>query len=735
MTTPLAPAGLAAPEHVTGTIEHVTFHNEETGFCVLKVKVRGRRDLATVVGIAPGPEVGEWVDAAGKWVVDPQYGQQLRAAELRTTRPSTALGIEKYLASKAIRGIGPHLAHELVMAFGTKVFKVIEKQPERLLEVPGVGQARQEMITAAWREQQAVREIMVFLHSHNVSGTRAFKIYKTYGEEAIEKVQRDPYALARDIRGIGFIIADTIAASVGIDRQSELRARAGLAYVLQQLTEDGHCAFPAEGLLDKAVAMLEIPRPIVEAALAHEIAARRLVRREQEDGQPLIYLAALDACERSLAAQLAFLARGHHPCPPIDLAKALTWVERASGLTLATAQREALALATRRKVLVITGGPGVGKTTLVNSIVKIFLAKKLRVLLCAPTGRAAKRLAESTGQEAKTIHRLLEVDPTSGDFRRNVSAPLEGQVLVVDETSMLDLPLAHHLLQAVPPKAAVILIGDVDQLPSVGPGCVLRDIISSGVIPVCRLSEVFRQAAQSAIIINAHRVNRGVLPAAPTSKAETAPGTDFFLVEAEEPARAAELILELVQHAIPRRFGFHPLADIQVLTPMHRGELGARNLNLMLQAALNPAGAEIERFGWTFRVGDKVMQMENDYKKEVFNGDVGRIVALDSAARELTVRFEEREVVYAFDELEELSLAYATTIHKAQGSEFPAVVAPVHPQHTIMLQRNLLYTAITRGRKLVVLVGTRRALAIAVHRAEASTRITTLAERLRAAAQ
>jgi len=719
-------------DHVTGVIERVTFHSEESGFSVLRVRVRGRAAPVTVVGTAPSVSEGEWVDARGRWTVDARHGQQLRAETLRTTPPTTPLGIETYLASHAVRGVGPAIAARLVKAFGADVFRIIEEEPERLREVEGIGPGRQAAIAASWREQKAVREIMLFLHSHGVSASRAFRIHRAYGERAIETVQHDPYCLARDIRGIGFLSADRIAERLGIDRHSELRARAGLEWVLQELTDDGHCAFPEGDLLERAAGLLEMPQPIVGTALAHALGEGRLVRRDVGGSQPLVYLAALDAAERGLAGNLLALARGRHPCPTVDVDAAVRWVEAKTGIALAPAQREALGLATGAKVLVITGGPGVGKTTLVDAIVRVLAAKRLRLGLCAPTGRAAKRLSEATGREAKTIHRLLAVDPATGAFRHHPDNPLDLDVLVADETSMIDLPLAHALVRAVPRHAALVLVGDVDQLPSVGPGCVLRDVIDSGVVPVVRLTEVFRQAAASRIIANAHRVNRGLQPERPARGAAAA--SDFYVIERDDAARALELLVTLVTASIPRRFSLRPRDDIQVLTPMQRGELGARNLNLVLQKALNPEGPAVERFGWTFRTGDKVMQVENDYDRDVFNGDIGRIAAIDASTRTVTVRFDEREVAYTFDELDELSLAYAVTIHKAQGSEYPAVVIPLHTQHYPLLQRNLVYTGITRGRRLVVLVAAPKALAMAVRRVDAGARYTTLCPRLREAA-
>lgn len=717
------------PEALSGTIERVTFHSEETGFAVLRVKVKGFRELVTVVGTLADANAGEWIDAAGAWVMDPQHGRQFKAAELRTTQPDTLEGIEKYLASGLIKGIGPIYAGKLVKAFGREVLNIIENQSARLEDVEGIGPIRRARIKAAWNEQKAVREIMTFLMSHKVSTSRAFRIYKMYGDAAIERVRQDPYCLARDIHGIGFKTADQIASSLGVEPTSPLRARAGVEYVLLELTDEGHCAFPRAGLVERAAALLEIPGEILDRAVIEGLDSGRLVAGQDRHGEPLVYLASLDQAERQLARQMVELARGAHPCPPIDMTKALPWVQDQIRMELSPEQAEAVKLAVERKVMIITGGPGVGKTTLVNAILKILRAKKIKVVLCAPTGRAAKRMTETTGLTAKTIHRLLEYDPKTGGFRHDAAHPLSGDVFIVDETSMIDVVLANQLARAVPRHAGFILVGDVDQLPSVGPGCVLRDLIDCNQFPVCRLTHIFRQAASSAIITNAHRVNAGELPFYPKEKTTEGPLSDFYFIEAEEPPAACDRVVSLVCEAIPKRFHLRP-QDIQVITPMQRGELGARNLNLRLQAALNPRGPAIERYGWTFRVGDKVMQMENDYDKDVFNGDIGRITGLDEEERELKVRFDDREVAYDFQEMDEVSLAYATTIHKSQGSEYPCVVIPIHTQHYILLQRNLLYTAITRGRKLVILVGTVKAMAIAVHKMESHSRVTTLKDRL-----
>jgi len=751
-------------ERLTGSVERIVFHNEDNGFSVLAVRLCGRREPVTVVGTLPEVREGEWLDAEGRWHVDKRHGRQFRAQSLRIAVPNTPAGIRRYLASGLIDGIGATLADRLVEKFGPDVLEVIQTAPRKLLRVKGIGKVRLERIRRAWGEQKSVRDILLFLHSHGVSTGRAFRIYKKYGDRAIELLRADPYRLARDIRGIGFQTADRIAERIGIDRHSPIRARAGVEYALRELTADGHCAYPRDELVAKCAEMLAIPPEVVDAALVEAVAAGRLVGARPADGRELVYLAALHHAEVALAEDLAALAAGPHPCPKIDAGKAIRWVEKRIGLVLADQQRKAVELATRAKVMVVTGGPGVGKTTLVDAILKVLRAKKLKAILCAPTGRAAKRLGEATGLEAKTIHRTLAYSPVAGGFRHNAEDPLEGDVVVIDETSMLDLPLAHHVVRAVPPHASLILVGDVDQLPSVGPGCVLRDVIDSGTVPVCRLTEVFRQAARSAIITNAHRINHGRMPLfpppekrgresfprrpAPTGRGRdraektpvpfsgagrTAPAgalTDFYFCRADRPEKAVELILRMVRQRIPERFGFHPIDEIQVISPMRRGVLGTRNLNELLQRELNPTGDSYESFGRTYRVGDKVMQTVNNYDKDVFNGDIGRIAAIDTAGRQLTVRFDGRPVKYALGELDELALSYAITVHKSQGTEYPVVIVPVHTQHFVMLQRNLLYTAITRSRKLVVLVGTERAIGLAVQRASSRRRITTLRERL-----
>jgi exodeoxyribonuclease V alpha subunit len=696
-------------ENLAGLVERVTFHNEDSGFCVLRVKARGQRDLVTIVGHAAAIGAGEFVQASGRWINDRTHGVQFRADFLRVAPPTNAEGIEKYLASGMIKGIGPIYAKKLVKEFREAVFDVIEQQPERLRAVAGIGPKRAESIVAAWADQKAIREIMIFLHSHGVGTSRAVRIFKTYGADAIRLISENPYRLARDIRSIGFKSADLIAHKLGIEKTAMIRARAGIAYALTEAMDEGHCGLPLPELVTMAATLLEVSANIIEAALDLELQDGEVVA-DSVDGERCIFLAGLHRAERAIAARLKALSGGALPWPTIDAAKAIPWVETKAGITLAASQREAVQLALATKILVITGGPGVGKTTLINSILKILGVKGVRIALAAPTGRAAKRLSESTGPEAKTIHRLLEVDPTHGGFRRHEEHALECDLLVVDETSMIDVPLMHALLKAVPDHAALILVGDVDQLPSVGPGQVLADLIASGAIPVVRLTEVFRQAAESRIIVNAHRINQGLMPEwAPD------PASDFHFIECADAEDGIAKILQIVRERIPARYGLDPIADIQVLCPMNRGGLGARALNIDLQKALNPPGElRVERFGSTFCVGDKVMQIENDYDRDVYNGDLGVVRSIDPETSEMVIAFDGRAVTYGFGELDEVVLAYATTIHKSQGSEYPAVVIPLTTQHYPMLKRNLIYTAVTRGRRLVVIVGQKKALAIAV---------------------
>jgi exodeoxyribonuclease V alpha subunit len=719
------------PENLTGLIERVTYHNPENGFAVLRVKVKGREDLVTVTGSTTSVTAGEHVEASGRWVIDRQHGQQFKADELKTTHPASAEGIEKYLASGAIRSIGPKIAAKIVAVYHEQTLEIFEKSPDFLLHVKGIGQERLKRIRQSWEEQREVRKLMLFLTEHGITSGRAVRIYRTYGHEAIAKIKANPYQLADDIRGIGFKTADELATKLGIDRNSPNRARAAVLYTLQELAGDGHCGFPESGVVEKTTKLVEIDQQIVEAAVRSAVQDRSVIQ-EDADGEPWLYLASLHRAEVGLAKSVIRIASARpHPLPSIDFEKAIAWVEQRLNIQLAVSQKEAVRQACQHKILVITGGPGVGKTTLVRSILEIFAAKELKCVLTAPTGRAAKRLAETTERTAKTIHRLLEFDPITGDFKKDQQHPLTGDLFVLDETSMVDVVLGYQFLRAVPQEACVILVGDVDQLPSVGPGSVLADLIASNVVPVVRLTEIFRQASQSQIITAAYAVNHGQMPQLSAPEALT----DFYFVEAEEPDAIQDLLVRLVKERIPTRFDFDPKADIQVLTPMNRSVLGARNLNQVLQTALNPGdnGPEVQRFGWTFRIGDRVIQTENNYNRDVFNGDLGVIEKINRIEQVMNVDFEGRSVEYDFGDLDELSLAYVLSIHKSQGSEFPCVVIPLHTQHYLMLQRNLLYTAITRGKKLVVLVRTKKALGMAVRRADTGQRHTTLKKRLQEA--
>ena len=717
----------AIAENLSGLIEDVVFFNEENGFAVIKVKAKGHRDPVTIVGSLPSVNPGEWVSAQGRWVQDRQFGQQFRAELLTSTPPTTREGIEKYLGSGMVKGIGPTYAQKLVARFGEGIFDIIENQSARLEEVDGIGPKRRRQIKDAWAEQKVIREIMVFLHSNGVSTSRAVRIYKTYGDDAIEKVRTNPYTLAKDIPGIGFKTADQIAQKVGIPIDSLVRACAGLNHVLLEATGQGHCALPIELLKDETGKLLLVNEQIIDTALQRTLAAGDLVL-ENVGGEDLVFLPALKRAEEGIAGRIKMLSAAASNYPPIVFDKAVAWCQERTGKEFAPSQKEALKQALASRALIITGGPGVGKTTLVNAILLILRAKKVNCVLCAPTGRAAKRLSETTGLEAKTIHRLLEVQPATGRFARNESNPIACDLLVVDECSMVDVTLMHHLLRALPARASLLLVGDVDQLPSVGPGMVLRNLIDSGIVSVVRLTEVFRQAAHSRIITTAHRINEGRMPE-PGAK-----DGDFFFIDRAEPEQVAETLVEMVKTRIPAKFGFDPLRDIQVLCPMNRGSLGIRELNVRLQKELNPArpGEPVaDKFGWKFRVRDKVIQTENNYDKDVFNGDIGQIASIDPDEREISVRFDQREVNYDYGELDELSLAYAITIHKSQGSEFPAVLIPLAMQQYLLLQRNLIYTAITRGKKLVIVIGQSKALAAAVRNNRTGQRFSGLLWRLK----
>lgn len=712
-----------------GSIERVVYFNPDNGYAVLRVRVRDCPGSVTVTGNISAAHPGQMLEAEGKWEITARHGRQFRARTLATVAPASAEGLQRYLASGLIKGIGPRMAARLIEAFGDRVLEVIENSPQRLSRVRGIGSARRRMIERAWARQRHLHHLMAFLHSHGLSGARASRIYRAYGEGAVEAVRNDPYRLTREIRGIGFLGADRVARSLGIAPDSRIRLRAGLFHCLELLAEEGHCAARRRELISRAVELLEADRAAVETALGEELAAVRLVSRSSADGEDLVMLPGLDAAEAGVVRRLAALIAGGHPSDPFAVSRALDWVEERVGFPLSSDQKQALRRACSEPVTVVTGGPGVGKTTLIRALVEIFGAKGLKVVLAAPTGRAARKMGESTKHPAATIHRLLEYDPRRAGFTRNRDRPLDLDVLVVDEFSMVDISLAWSLLEAVPSRAALVIVGDADQLPSVGPGCVLQDIIESGAVPVVRLSEIFRQGVDSRIVHNAHRVNAGLLPSLQSEDGQS----DFFFLECDDPDRGVETVCDLVARRLPRYLEVNPIEDIQVLSPMRRGELGVLNLNARLQEVLNPGSGGVESLGLVFRPGDRVMQQVNDYDKDVFNGDIGLVLTANEEEGTLLVDFDGRRLAYSRGDLDELTLSYAISIHKSQGSEYPAVVIALHTQHYLLLRRNLLYTAITRGAKLVVIVGSRRALEIAVSRRDTNRRLTLLSARLGAA--
>jgi exodeoxyribonuclease V alpha subunit len=733
-----------------GVLERVTFANPETGYTIARIgPAHGGSELITVVGALLGAQVGESLRLRGRWTSHPKYGRQFEVHSYTTVLPATTQGIQRYLGSGLIKGIGPVMAERMVAHFGVDIMHIIESEPARLIEVEGLGPKRTAKITAAWAEQKAIKEVMVFLQGVGVSTSLAVRIYKKYGDEAISVVRDEPYRLAADVWGIGFKTADTIAAAVGIARDSPERIKAGLAYTLSEAADQGHCYLPAPNLLGDAAKILEVPAELITPCLDELAAAEGVIREavpaagpaagsdgaETAPQVPAVYLPPFLMAERALSAALLRLLASRADrlaaFNDVDWDKALAWLRSRTGAPLAPEQEEAVRLALTSRVAVLTGGPGCGKSFTVRSVVALARAKGAKVVLAAPTGRAAKRLAELTGHEAATIHRLLQLRP-GGEPSFDASSPLDADLVVVDETSMVDLILANKLVKAVPPGAHLLLVGDVDQLPSVGAGEVLRDLLNAGTLPVVRLTKIFRQAQQSGIVVNAHRINAGQPPGL-TGFA------DFFWFSCDEPEELTSLVTDIVARRIPARFGLDPRRDVQVLCPMHRGPAGAGNLNLALQEALTPfaEGRQERRYGGrVFRVGDKVTQLRNNYEKGaagVFNGTVGVVTGISLEDHALTVLTDEDEQVeYGFDELDELAHAYAVTIHRSQGSEYPAVVIPLTMGSWMMLQRNLLYTGVTRAKKLVVLAGSRRALAVAVRSKGSGRRHTALAHRLRA---
>lgn len=711
-------------EYFQGVIEHIIFYNEQTGFCVISVQIQDKKDLVIVTGVTINIAVGQYVECHGQWINDKKHGLQFQATKLMIVPPMTKEGIEKYLASGMVSGIGPHFAHKLVEAFGDAVFHVIEFEPERLTCLEGFGEKRKNQVVAAWIEQQGARNIMIFLQSYGIGGAKALRIYKTYGDDAIDKIRDNPYRLTLDIRGIGFKAADQLAIQLGLSEESPLRAQAGVCHVLQTLCEHGHCAVLYQELLTACQKLLSLPPTHIEAAI-HIAAVDNQLVQEDIDGELYVFPILLHQAEVTATIHIHRLREGTPPWGAMDIDYLIQWVEQQTKMTLSSSQLQAIHAILNAKVSIITGGPGVGKTTLVNSLLLMLRAQNLNIALCAPTGRSAKRLAEATHSEARTIHRLLQFDPHTRGFTYHEKNPLPIDVIIIDESSMIDILLLNHVLCALPTHAAVIFVGDIDQLPSVGSGAVLSDLITSQKIQTVRLTEIYRQAQCSKIITNAYRINQGEMPL-PNEQ-----HSDFYTIYAETPEEIHYKLIQLVCKRLPAYYQCDPVKDIQILTPMNRGGLGTRALNVALQRELNgQSEPKISRFGTIFAPGDKVIQLTNNYEKEVFNGDIGVIDRIDFKTEKVIIYFDQIMKEYNLDELDELSLAYAISIHKSQGSEFPIVVIPLATQHYLLLARNVLYTGVTRGKKIVVLIGQKRAIDIAVKNNKESHRITKLAYRL-----
>ncbi len=732
---------LSDPEEtreLTGQIERVTYNDAESGYAVLRIAVKGYPDLVTAVGTIASPAVGEVLNMRGVWMEHPRFGSQFKIIEYRSFAPSSVKGMEKYLGSGLIKGIGPSMAEKIVSKFGADAFDILDSHPERLLEIEGIGEKKAAAIHEAWLEQREMREVMLFLQSHGIGTGYALRVFKHYGSASVRVLEENPYRLAIDIFGIGFMTADKIASGMGFNRESPLRIRAGVLHVMNELTREGHVFVPVEELTGSAAKILSVSPEVVEKGIEDARLNQELIIEWYTDADKkddcAVYLPAFHYAElhsaKNLCSILSSPFNGQYADPDV----VIPWVQRELGIIFAGRQTEALKTALSSQVMVITGGPGTGKTTLIKAIMKIRSARGYKIMLAAPTGRAAKRMTEATGHEAKTIHRMLEYTGSTmsgGDFMRNETNPLDCDLLVVDEASMIDQVLFHHLLKAVPKGSSVIFVGDVDQLPSVGPGNVLKDIIDSGVCPVVHLNEIYRQSRESMIVVNAHRVNNGEMPCL-DEKGEPSSVSDFYFIEEGDPDRALEILKTLVTVRMPQKFGLDPVKDIQVLTPMHRGSLGTARLNSELRETLNTChGSKVLRMGRTLQEGDKVMQIRNNYEKDVYNGDIGTVVMVDGEESRVIVEMDSGRVSYDFSELDELIHAYAVSIHKSQGSEYPAVVIPIMTQHYMMLQRNLLYTAITRGKKLVVIIGTKKAVAIAVNNDKTRKRYTRLAERLK----
>jgi len=722
------------PLELEGQIDTVTYSNEETGYTVARLIVHGFHDPVTVVGKIISPTPGEILSVKGSWTNHPRFGRQFSAETYHIKFPATVDGIRKYLGSGLIKGIGPVMASRIVDKFGEKTLDTIDHYIERLEEIEGIGPKRVGLIKKAWTDQKDIRDVMIFLQAHGVGSGYAARIFRQYGSNSIAVVTGNPYRLAMDIHGIGFTTADKIAQKLGFEKNAPARAEAGILYVMNQLAEEGHVYYPYDLLIDKCRDVLEVEKDIIINAIGSVSQEKRIIieNLNTEDKGPApdkkaVYLAGFHMAETAIAHNLSCILSSPKNIRRIDGEKAVQWVQTRIKMTLAPKQIEAVKGAVSDKVMVITGGPGTGKTTIINAAIKIFREVGARILLAAPTGRASKRMTEATGFPAKTIHRMLEFSRQNGGFQRNQENPLEVDVLILDEVSMIDTILMHHLLKAMPDNAALILVGDVNQLPSIGAGNVLKDIIRSGAVPVVELNEIFRQSGTSRIIVNAHRINSGLMPELRQGKGDL---EDFYFIEQADPQKALDIITELVAIRIPRRFALDPTDDIQVLSPMHKGVVGTENLNRELQKALNPSGASLARGDRVFRLRDKVIQIRNNYEKEVFNGDIGRIELINHEDQTVTINFDGLKAEYDYSELDEINPAYAISVHKSQGSEYPAVVLPLLSQHYIMLQRNLIYTAVTRGKRLVIIVGSKRALAMGIKNDRVMNRHTRLAERL-----
>lgn len=725
-------------EALQGVVERLTYHSEETGYTVARLKAPRTSELVTIVGSFANIQAGQTLHLEGMWRDHPKYGQQFQVVKYRETKPATITGIEKYLGSGLIKGVGPVTAKRIVAHFGLETLEIIENQIERLQEVPGIALKRVKMIQQAWTMQKAIKEVMLFLQGHGVSTTYAVKIYKQYGDDSIDLVTRNPYQLAIDVYGIGFVTADAIARNLGIDPGSEFRYRSGILHVLSEASDDGHCFLPQAELVERVVNRLAVadhqPDPEEIQTLTTQMALDgELVLQggsDQFEGQFICYSPPFYGAEQGMADRLTRLLA--HDLS-VDLPRVQRWIDRfteKTGLQLSAQQRQAVEMAASHRVLVLTGGPGTGKTFTTRTIVALWKAMGKTIALASPTGRAAQRLSEMTGREAKTVHRLLEFDPSTMAFKRDGQNPIEADCVIVDEASMLDLFLANSLVKAIAPQAQLLLVGDTDQLPSVGPGNILGDLIASEKIPVIRLTEVFRQAQTSQIVSNAHRINKGQFPQ--LELVSNQPQTDCLWINAPEPPHGVQAIRDVIVDLIPK-LGFNAARDVQVLCPMVRGEVGTRNLNQVLQQLINPPApdkSEMTRGGTTLRVGDRIIQQVNDYNREVFNGDLGTICAVDPDEQEVMVQFVERTVKYDYADLNEISLAWSITIHKSQGSEYAVVILPIYMQHYLLLSRNLIYTGLTRAKKLAIFVGPQKAIGFAARQIKDQQRYTLLAQRL-----